>query len=63
MTALAQKGLAWARMNYPTEPERILRVECAWCNTTLREGADPTSKVVTHGLCESCKAVHFPGRE
>jgi hypothetical protein len=39
-----------------------LKVVCAWCKTTIREAEDPTSKTVSHGICESCSAVHFPER-
>jgi len=31
--------------------EPALRVVCAWCKTTLREGVEPAS----HGICDSCK--------
>lgn len=30
----------------------VQRVVCAWCKTTTREGAEPTS----HGICEKCDA-------
>lgn len=43
------------------KPE-ILRLQCSWCKAILRQGSDPASKVVSHGLCQSCCAVHFPER-
>jgi hypothetical protein len=32
-----------------------LRIECAWCGALVQAGHEPTS----HGICDSCKAVHF----
>lgn len=37
------------------EPKTIittgpLKVVCAWCKTTMREGIEP----VTHGICDTC---------
>jgi hypothetical protein len=40
----------------------ILRLQCAWCRKILREGSDPTSKITSHGLCESCRETYFPER-
>jgi hypothetical protein len=40
----------------------VMRVVCAWCGRTIREGDDPMSKVVSHGICASCAAVTFPER-
>ena len=42
-------------------PVAELKVICAWCKTTIREAVGP-SKTVSHGICESCSAVHFPER-
>lgn len=28
----------------------VQRIVCAWCKTTTREGAEPTS----HGICDKC---------
>lgn len=33
-----------------------LKVLCAWCGTTLREGSEPPS----HGICRACHAIYFP---
>ena len=43
-------------------PVPELKTICAWCKATIREGDDPTSETVSHGICESCKVVHFPER-
>lgn len=32
------------------------RLECAWCGSVLREGAEP----VSHGICGPCRKAHFP---
>jgi hypothetical protein len=37
-----------------------MRTICAWCKAVIREATDPTSKDVSHGICKSCAAVHFP---
>lgn len=31
------------------------RVECAWCNTQLSPGREPTS----HGICSACRVIYF----
>jgi hypothetical protein len=31
---------------------RMLRIVCAWCGTTIRDGNDPAS----HGICAACDA-------
>ncbi len=36
-----------------TEPIKIL---CAWCGAVIRDGSLP----VSHGICPSCEAKHFP---
>lgn len=33
-----------------------VRVVCSWCSVVIREGSEP----VSHGLCPSCLAKHFP---
>ena len=38
----------------------ILKVVCGWCKKTIREGNGQSSDPVSHGICESCAAVHFP---
>jgi hypothetical protein len=42
------------------EPEPdAMTVLCAWCKKILREG----SPTVTHGICDSCRALYFPRNE
>ncbi len=33
-----------------------IKVVCAWCRATITEGREP----VSHGICPSCEAKHFP---
>ena len=33
-----------------------MKVICAWCRDLIRDGDAPTS----HGICEACRAIHFP---
>ena len=33
-----------------------LKVVCAWCGKTMHDGVEP----VSHGICRSCLAIHFP---
>lgn len=32
--------------------ERILRLDCSWCDRVIREGSGP----VSHGICPDCLA-------
>jgi hypothetical protein len=34
----------------------LQKVVCSWCRKTLRPGVKP----VTHGICKTCAAEHFP---
>lgn len=58
---LAPYGLDHTDLDHPPTPlpvrsAVILKVACAWCGKTLREGAQP----VSHGICEVCRAQYFP---
>jgi hypothetical protein len=33
-----------------------LKVICAWCGKTMKEGSEPAS----HGICPDCRGKHFP---
>jgi hypothetical protein len=50
--------LLHARQRAIESRESPLRLECAWCDTLLRDGREPTS----HGICEACSERVFPVR-
>lgn len=54
---------AVAEVSFAAVVRGQMKLVCAWCRITLREGSDPESKVVSHGICDSCAAIHFPERK
>lgn len=49
------KGILRGNTIHLTQPlaQLLLRIVCSWCNTTMRDGAEPTS----HSMCQRCQAL------
>ena len=49
------KPVAASYPSHDSYESHAMRLECAWCHATLREGTEP----VSHGICQPCAAMHF----